>query len=613
MILQCPIPDDINQRVEIVNQYLTFSLYSNVCRSLFEKHKLLFAFLLCIRILLDEKKVDPHEWHFFLAGGSPLRDAPNPAPEWISLKAWNEIMAMENLSSFGEFVRAFPHQLSHYKKVFESLEPHREELPAPFNKSLDDFQKLFVLKGLRPDKVTNGMQDFITSHLGRRFVEPQTTDLSAMFKESSSIIPLIFVLSTGTDPAADLYKFADRMKMAKRLFSISLGQGQGPRAEKMMTDALDVGSWVFFQNCHLAPSWMPRLERLVETLNPDQVHREFRLWLTSTPSPQFPVSILQNSAKMTVEPPRGVKANMLRAYLNQVSDLLDFFHSEHEKVATFKWLLFSLCLFHGVLLERRKFGPLGFNIPYEFTDGDLKICISQLHMFLLEYSEIPFKVLVYTAGHINYGGRVTDDWDRRCLMNVLAEYYNPDVVTDEHVFDETGAYRQLSAEAPISEYLDYIKRLPLNDEPQLFGLHSNADISCAQAYTYTCLNTLLLLQPKQVGGAAASQEEVTSNAATGILDILPKEFDLAYISEQYPVLYEESLNTVLIQEAIRYNKLLKIIQTTLKDLLKALKGLVVMSETLEKMTGSLFKNSVPAIWASKAYPSLKPLGHRSLA
>lgn len=95
-------------------------------------------------------------------------------------------------------------------------------------------------------------------------------------------------------------------------------------------------------------------------------------------------------------------------------------------------------------MERRKFGPLGFNIPYEFTDGDLRICISQLHMFLCEYQELPFKVLTYTAGEINYGGRVTDDWDRRCLMNVLGDYYNTDVVHSNYVFDKNKIYRQVN-------------------------------------------------------------------------------------------------------------------------------------------------------------------------
>lgn len=67
------------------------------------------------------------------------------------------------------------------------------------------------------------------------------------------------------------------------------------------------------------------------------------------------------------------------------------------QVKEFKLLLFSLCVFHGVTLERRKFGALGFNIPYEFTDGDLRICISQLSMFLDEYKDIPFKVHVWWA------------------------------------------------------------------------------------------------------------------------------------------------------------------------------------------------------------------------
>ncbi|KAJ8968970.1 hypothetical protein NQ314_002002 [Rhamnusium bicolor] len=64
---------DIPERVKIINDYFTFSLYTNVCRSLFERHKLQFAFLLCVRILMNSGDIDPHEWHHFLAGGSATR------------------------------------------------------------------------------------------------------------------------------------------------------------------------------------------------------------------------------------------------------------------------------------------------------------------------------------------------------------------------------------------------------------------------------------------------------------------------------------------------------------------------------------------------------------
>ncbi|CDQ98597.1 unnamed protein product, partial [Oncorhynchus mykiss] len=380
--------DTVEQRIISINEFFTFSLYSNVCRSLFEKHKLMFAFLLCARIMMNENKIDMSEWRYLLAGGMPQQQLSNPAVRWLSERAWQDILGLSALPTFNSLADSFPKHMKAFKRIFDSSEPNREPVPGEWNTQLDSFQKLLILRCLRADRMTHGLQDFVAAHLGQRFIEPQASDLSVVFKESSPSTPLIFVLSPGTDPAADLYKFADVMKFSKKMSAISLGQGQGPWAEAMMHSAMERGKWVFFQNCHLAPSWMPSMERLIENIDPDKVHRDFRLWLTSLPSNKFPVSILQNGSKMTIEPPRGIKANLLKTYLS----LNDDFITTCTRAAELKSLLLSLCLFHGNAIERRKFGPLGFNIPYEFTDGDLRICISQLKMFLDEYQDIPYKV-----------------------------------------------------------------------------------------------------------------------------------------------------------------------------------------------------------------------------
>ncbi|XP_032988956.1 dynein axonemal heavy chain 1 isoform X1 [Rhinolophus ferrumequinum] len=595
--------DNLKKRIANINRYLTYSLYSNVCRSLFEKHKLMFSFLLCARIMMNENKIDQSEWRYLLSGGSIQVMTENPAVDWLSERAWRDILALSSLPAFSSFASDFVEYLSEFRVIFDSLEPHREPLPGIWDQYLDQFQKLLVLRCLRGDKVTNAMQDFVATNLEPRFIEPQTANLSVVFKDSNSTTPLIFVLSPGTDPAADLYKFAEEMRFSKKLSAISLGQGQGPRAEAMMLSSIERGKWVFFQNCHLAPSWMPALERLIEHINPDKVHRDFRLWLTSLPSNKFPVSILQNGSKMTIEPPRGVKANLLKSY-SSLSD--DFLNSCH-KVMEFKSLLLSLCLFHGNALERRKFGALGFNIPYEFTDGDLRICISQLKMFLDEYDDIPYKVLKYTAGEINYGGRVTDDWDRRCVMNILEDFYSPAVLSPEHSYSTSGIYHQIQPTYDLNGYVSYIKSLPLNDMPEIFGLHDNANITFAQNETYALLGAIIQLQPKSTSVGGQGREEIVEDMAQNILLQVPKTTNLQLVTIKYPVLYEESMNTVLIQEVIRYNRLLQVITQTLRDLLKALKGLVVMSLQLELMAASLYNNTVPELWNAKAYPSLKPL------
>lgn len=84
-------------------------------------------------------------------------------------------------------------------------------------------------------------------------------------------------------------------------------RGQAPKAIKMLQDGMVNGFWVFLANCHLSISFMPQLEKLIENIPSSSPHKDFRLWLSSSPHPQFPISILQTSLKMTTEPPKGLK------------------------------------------------------------------------------------------------------------------------------------------------------------------------------------------------------------------------------------------------------------------------------------------------------------------
>ena len=236
--------DDLSVRIKNINNYFTFSLYSNVCRSLFERHKLLFSFLVCARILMNENKIDLGEWRYFLSGAASIPEPqPNVASSWLSDRTWQDILSLQLLPSLSEFVPTFGQHLDAWHRIFDSNEPHREPFPEPWATKLDSFQKMLVLRCLRFDKVLECslifffilmlltqlplmMQDFVAHQIGERFIEPQTAQLSVAFADSSPTTPLIFVLSQGTDPATDLYNFAEEMRFSKKLTSISLGQGQ---------------------------------------------------------------------------------------------------------------------------------------------------------------------------------------------------------------------------------------------------------------------------------------------------------------------------------------------------------------------------------------------------
>jgi len=322
------------------------------------------------------------------------------------------------------------------------------------------------------------------------------------------------------------------------------------------------------------------------------------------PSDKFPVTIVQNSIKATAEPPKGLKSN-LRGSFYSISDAqLD----ENRKPIAFRRLLWGLCFFNALILERRKFGPLGWNIPYEFSASDLRISRDQLFQFLDFYDEIPYDALIYMVAEANYGGRVTDPQDRRCIKTILSDFYNPLMISEEnHKLSATGKY-YVPTDGQKADYLQFIEdHIPLNDITEVFGMNDNAEITSAINITNKLLATALIVQPRVTGAAGKSQEQVLNDSCNEILAKLPKNFDLEDAQKRHPITYEQSMNTVLLQELLRYNRILSIVRSSLTNIGLAIKGEVVMSPELESIGNAIFDNRIPEAWMKRSFASLKPL------
>eukprot|EP00899_Mesostigma_viride_P012092 jgi/Mesvir1/20884/Mv07961-RA.1 len=598
-------------RLKVLNDHFTYALYCNVCRGLFEKDKTLLSLLMTVRVLEGEGHMDMDEFRFLLTGGIGLEEVP-PRPEdpdghsaWVNDKMWGEIHRLSKLPAFAGLEEHFAHNLASWQSIYDSGEPHMAPLPDEWDTKLDAFKKMLVLRCIRFDKMVPAVFNYVSDTLGARFVEPPPLSLEACYRDSSPTIPLVFVLSPGSDPMTALLKFGNDCKV--RIETVSLGQGQGPIAARHIAEASREGYWVVLQNCHLAVSWMPTLERICEVeLSAETTNKEFRLWLTSYPSDAFPVSILQNGVKMTNEPPKGMRANLTGSYLSDPISDPSFFNS-CSKGKEFRRMLFGLCFFHAFVQERRKFGPLGWNIPYEFNESDLRISVRQLHMFLDEYpNEIPYKALRYLTGHCNYGGRVTDNHDRRTLNTILDGIYCEAFHGDDYALSESGTVT-VPPDSKYDGFLAFIKRLPMTVAPEMYGFHSNADISKELKESELLADSLLLTQSSTASSGGGAKDDVLATIVAEVLAKVPPNFDLEAAQNKYPVSYHESMNTVLCQELGRFNRLLSVVRSSLLELQRAIKGLVVMSAELEALASSLFDGKIPAMWAAKSYPSRKPL------
>lgn len=117
--------------------------------------------------------------------------------------------------------------------------------------------------------------------------------------------------------------------------------------------------------------------------------------------------------------------------------------------------------------------------------------------------KVPWDAMLYMTGHINYGGRVTDDWDRVCLLSILKRYYNQTVL-DKEKYELGPKIYYVPPQGNQKSYMDYVQSLPNFEDPEVFGMHENANITYQNQESTKIMETILSIQPR-VSSAASGK------------------------------------------------------------------------------------------------------------
>jgi dynein heavy chain len=245
-------------------------------------------------------------------------------------------------------------------------------------------------------------------------------------------------------------------------------------------------------------------------------------------------------------------------------------------------------------------------------DSDFQVSREQVQMYLESQPGVPWVTLTYIIAEVNYGGRVTDDKDVKLISAFLKRYFNEGILKDGYKLSPLAEYSS-PKEGSIEDIREYVRNLPMDEDPQVFGLHSNAQITEQSQSAKRFLDTIISVQPRSTsGGGGKSPEELVEDMANGFLHRVPA---VMKPKEAHPETYKKtpeggivSLGVFHSQEMDRFNVLIAKVKSTLITLGKAMKGLVVMSAQLEDMYNAFLTQKLPPVWGEPvSYPCLKPL------
>lgn len=264
---------------------MSYQIYCYGITGMFEKHKLLYSFLITIQIELNEQKINYNQIDFFLKGNLSLDKTftikSKPTFNWLTYDNWHHCLYLsKNFSDkFQNLLLNIQENHQEWKRWIEHDQPENYPLPKPYDESLTDFEQLMLLRCFCSNRIIFAINNYITKIMDKKYIIPPTIHFDSIYEQSASQIPIIFILSPGSDPTNDIQKLVERKSQLrsintentangndehKPLRILAMGQGQEKFALQALHTAQYQGTWLLLQNCHLLLPFMNDLEQELE-------------------------------------------------------------------------------------------------------------------------------------------------------------------------------------------------------------------------------------------------------------------------------------------------------------------------------------------------------------
>ena len=245
---------------------------------MFEKHKLLYSFLITLQIELDKQKITYHQINFFLKGNLSLDKTltiqTKPNLPWLTYDTWHHCLFLSKNfpQKFGQLLTNITENSLQWENWIQS---ENDLIPKPFDQSLNHFEKLMLLRCFSQNRMIFAIHNYITKIMGEKYIIPPTIYFDSIFEQSAPQIPVIFILSPGSDPTNDIQKLAERKIQTRKMITVeneeqkslrvlAMGQNQEKLALQALRTAQQQGTWLLLQNCHLLLTFLGELEKELE-------------------------------------------------------------------------------------------------------------------------------------------------------------------------------------------------------------------------------------------------------------------------------------------------------------------------------------------------------------